>query len=106
MITFLKNLSRNLLSPNDLDFGVVEIDIIYYLQYIRLRDTTHSTKGLIMNREEFHSLLEKINNVVEEVVPSSWTAECLVEEIEVLLRKDFQLPENDDWSWQYERSNY
>lgn len=31
MITFLKNLSRNLLSPNDLDFGVVEIDIIYYL---------------------------------------------------------------------------
>jgi len=52
-----------------------------------------------MNREEFHNLLEKINNVVEEVVHSSWTAECLVEEIEVLLRKDFQLPENDDWSW-------
>lgn len=31
MITFLKNLSRNLLSHNDLDFGVVEIDIIDYL---------------------------------------------------------------------------
>ena len=52
-----------------------------------------------MNREDFHTLLEKINDVVGEVVDSSWTAECLVEEIEVLLRKDFQLPENDDWSW-------
>lgn len=52
-----------------------------------------------MNREEFHTLLEKINNVVGEVVDSQWTAECLVEEIEVLLRKDFQLPDNDDWSW-------
>ena len=31
MITFLKNLFHNLLSPNDLDFGVVEIDIIDYL---------------------------------------------------------------------------
>lgn len=106
MITFLKNLSRNLLSHNDLDFGVVEIDIIYYLQYIRLRDTTHSTKGLKMNREEFQNLLEKIHDKVGESVPSLWEQECLVEEIEILLRKDFQLPENDDWSWQYERSNH
>ena len=52
-----------------------------------------------MNREEFQNLLEKIHEKVGESVPSLWEQECLVEEIEILLRKDFQLPENDDWSW-------
>lgn len=52
-----------------------------------------------MNREEFQNLLEKIHVKVSESVHCLWEQECLVEEIEVLLRKDFQLPENDDWNW-------
>lgn len=52
-----------------------------------------------MNREEFQNLLEKIHNVVGESVPSLWEQECLVEELEMLLRDSFHLPENDDWRW-------
>lgn len=52
-----------------------------------------------MNQEEFKVVIRKIHNVVGEVVDSSWDQECLVEEIEMLLRDGFHLPENDDWSW-------
>ena len=52
-----------------------------------------------MNRSEFQNLLEKIHDKVGETGPCLWEQECLVEEIEVLLRKYFQLPENDDWNW-------
>lgn len=52
-----------------------------------------------MNREEFHSVLEKINEVLEDTELSCWEQEGVSEQIELIMRKGFQLPDTDEWSW-------